>query len=77
MDRIGWEKAEELKKKAEYSEKLWQYICPSLRNRDEAWVNPGKDPLLSGLGCRKVLVYVADLRRRIFSRIEGGIIRRC
>ncbi|KAG6408903.1 hypothetical protein SASPL_131929 [Salvia splendens] len=26
----------------------------------EGWVNPGKDPKISGLGCGKVLVYVAE-----------------
>ncbi|KAG6408905.1 hypothetical protein SASPL_131931 [Salvia splendens] len=58
-DPIGCETAEEFKKRAEYSKRLWKYVCPSLRDRDEEWVNPGKDPNISGLGCGKVLVYVA------------------
>ena len=58
-DPIGCETAEEFKKRAEFSKKLWHFICPSMKDRDEGWVNPGKDPKISGLGCGKVLVYVA------------------
>ncbi|KAG6408902.1 hypothetical protein SASPL_131928 [Salvia splendens] len=43
------EAAEEFKKRAEFSKKLWGFV----------WVNPGKDPNISGLGCGKVLVYDA------------------
>ncbi|XP_047977989.1 probable carboxylesterase 2 [Salvia hispanica] len=43
-----------------FCEKLWRFVCPSLRDTDEGWVNPGKDPKLSGLGCGKVLVYIAE-----------------
>ncbi|XP_047983658.1 probable carboxylesterase 2 [Salvia hispanica] len=60
MDLIGSETTEESKRWREFFEKLWGFVCPSLRDRDEGWVNPAKDPKLSGLGCRKVLVYVAE-----------------
>ncbi|XP_042006335.1 probable carboxylesterase 2 [Salvia splendens] len=61
VDPIGSETAEELKlkKRTEFFQNLWGFVCPSLRDRDEGWVNPGKDPKISGLGCAKVLVYVA------------------
>ncbi|KAL1534659.1 putative carboxylesterase 2 [Salvia divinorum] len=59
VDPIEGETTEEFKGWREFCEKLWRYVWPSLRDTDEGWVNPGKDPKLSGLGCRKVLVYVA------------------
>ncbi|KAL1534667.1 putative carboxylesterase 2 [Salvia divinorum] len=58
-DPIGCETAEEFKKWTEFCENLWGFVCPSMKDRDEGWVNPGKDPKISGLGCGKVLVYVA------------------
>ncbi|XP_047978681.1 probable carboxylesterase 2 [Salvia hispanica] len=60
VDPIGRETAEEFKKWLDFSEKLWGFVCPSLRDRDEGWVNPGKDPKISGLGCGRVLVYAAE-----------------
>ncbi|XP_047983598.1 probable carboxylesterase 2 [Salvia hispanica] len=60
MDPIGCETAEEHLKWTKFIEKLWGFVCPSMRDRDEGWVNPGKDPRISGLGCGKVLVYVAE-----------------
>ncbi|XP_047973136.1 probable carboxylesterase 2 [Salvia hispanica] len=60
VDPIGSEGAEEFKSWRESFEKLWGFVCPGMRDRDERWVNPGNDPKLSGLGCRKVIVYVAE-----------------
>ncbi|XP_057788485.1 probable carboxylesterase 2 [Salvia miltiorrhiza] len=60
VDPIGSETTEQSKRGREFSERLWRFVWPGLRGSDEAWVNPGKDPKISGLGCGKVLVYVAE-----------------
>ncbi|XP_057787452.1 probable carboxylesterase 7 [Salvia miltiorrhiza] len=59
VDPIGSEMTEQLRSGREFAEKLWRFACPSMSDSDEGWVNPGKDPKISGLGCGKVLVYVA------------------
>ncbi|PIN15289.1 Arylacetamide deacetylase [Handroanthus impetiginosus] len=43
-----------------YNDKLLPYVCPSMSDYDEPWINPAKDEKLSSLGCKKVLVYVAE-----------------
>ncbi|KAI3446014.1 hypothetical protein Pfo_002679 [Paulownia fortunei] len=43
-----------------FTDKLWFYVCPSMSGCDEPWINPAKDQKLSSLGCRRVLVYVAE-----------------
>ncbi|KAL3382859.1 hypothetical protein AABB24_002386 [Solanum stoloniferum] len=40
-------------------EKLWLFVNPNSSGLDDPLINPEKDPKLSGLGCEKVLVYVA------------------
>ncbi|XP_057788484.1 probable carboxylesterase 2 [Salvia miltiorrhiza] len=60
VDPIGSETTEQSKRGREFSERLLRFVWPGLRDCDEAWVNPGKDPKISGLGCGKVLVYVAE-----------------
>ncbi|KAI3834919.1 hypothetical protein MKW98_016032 [Papaver atlanticum] len=44
---------------------IWPNICPSSPGYDDPLVNPCKDPNLSSLGCKRVLVFVAgeDLLR--------------
>ncbi|CAI9269740.1 unnamed protein product [Lactuca saligna] len=41
-------------------EKLWRVMNPSLSSLDDPLINPEKDPNLSKLGCRRVLVSVAE-----------------
>ncbi|XP_076925535.1 putative carboxylesterase 4, mitochondrial [Bidens hawaiensis] len=40
---------------------LWKLACPGTSGADDPWINPDKDPKVSGLGCSRVLVYVAEL----------------
>ncbi|KAL1534671.1 putative carboxylesterase 2 [Salvia divinorum] len=60
VDPIGSETTEPFRSGKEFGEKLLRFACPSFTSSDEGWVNPGKDPKISGLGCGKVLVYVAE-----------------
>ncbi|XP_051145942.1 tuliposide A-converting enzyme 2, chloroplastic-like [Andrographis paniculata] len=47
-----------------FVDKLWFYACPGLTGLDEAWVSPSADlKVLSGLKCRRVLVYTAGKDR--------------
>ncbi|KAL3838809.1 hypothetical protein ACJIZ3_023400 [Penstemon smallii] len=39
---------------------LWLYACPGSTGRDDPWANPGMDPRLSSIGCRKVLYYIGE-----------------
>ncbi|KAL5706015.1 hypothetical protein ACHQM5_024232 [Ranunculus cassubicifolius] len=43
-----------------FAGKLWNVVCPSATGLDDPFVNPVKDPNLSRLGCKKVLVCVAE-----------------
>ncbi|KAL3814211.1 hypothetical protein ACJIZ3_015479 [Penstemon smallii] len=56
---IGNEETHEVITKS-YTDKLWRYVSPSANGCDEPWINPGMDPDLSSLGCKRVLVYVAE-----------------
>ncbi|PIN01880.1 Arylacetamide deacetylase [Handroanthus impetiginosus] len=57
---IANEETHELMSK-EYVDRLWQYTCPgTTEGCDDPRINPGKDQKLSGLGCKKLLVYVAE-----------------
>lgn len=58
-DPIGNETAEHLKSWKELTDKLWRCACSNFSDYDEAWINPGKDPKIASLGCRRVLVHVA------------------
>ncbi|PIA46442.1 hypothetical protein AQUCO_01500171v1 [Aquilegia coerulea] len=40
--------------------KLWSVVCPSSTGSDDPFINPTKDPNLSRLGCKRVLVFVAE-----------------
>ncbi|KAL6963979.1 hypothetical protein U1Q18_034984 [Sarracenia purpurea var. burkii] len=55
---IGGER-ENLKRKG-FSDKLWMFVFPSSSGSDDPLFNPGMDPKLSALGCKKVLVCVAE-----------------
>ncbi|PKI39266.1 hypothetical protein CRG98_040322 [Punica granatum] len=40
---------------------IWKFVSPgSVDGVDDPLMNPGKDPKLSGLGCSRVLVWVAE-----------------
>ncbi|CDO97159.1 unnamed protein product [Coffea canephora] len=43
-----------------YVEVLWHYIHPKSAGADDPLVNPVMEPNLSRLGCKRVLVYVAE-----------------
>lgn len=58
VDRIGSESD-----KVEYVEKvhnLWRFSCPTTIGSDDPLINPEKDPNLGKLGCKKVLICVAE-----------------
>ncbi|KAL6963975.1 hypothetical protein U1Q18_034980 [Sarracenia purpurea var. burkii] len=57
-DPIGGER-DDLNGK-EFADKLWKFAFPSSSGSDDPLFNPGMDPKLSGLGCRKVIVFVAE-----------------
>ncbi|XP_045833085.1 probable carboxylesterase 12 [Trifolium pratense] len=39
---------------------LWRFACPTTSGSDDPLINPAKDPNLGSLGCKKVLVCVAE-----------------
>ncbi|KAL5992742.1 hypothetical protein ACLOJK_013661 [Asimina triloba] len=43
-------------------DRIWKFACPSLESLDEAFINPtaATSPSLSKLGCRRVIVCVAE-----------------
>ena len=43
-----------------FIEKLWVYTCPGSSGTDDPFMNPGCDPRISGLGCKRVLIFVAE-----------------
>ncbi|PIN15294.1 Arylacetamide deacetylase [Handroanthus impetiginosus] len=59
-DPIGNEGADHFIFSKNYNDRLLPYVCPSMSDCDEPWINPAKDEKLSSLGCKKVLVYVAE-----------------
>ncbi|KAF8013691.1 hypothetical protein BT93_I1527 [Corymbia citriodora subsp. variegata] len=40
--------------------KFMEMVCPTFGGADDPMINPGADPRLGGLGCEKVLVFVAE-----------------
>ncbi|KAL6963980.1 hypothetical protein U1Q18_034985 [Sarracenia purpurea var. burkii] len=58
MEPIGSER-DDIKGKA-FADKLWKFAFPSSSGSDDPLFNPEMDPRLSGLGCKKVLVCVAE-----------------
>ncbi|KAK7252047.1 hypothetical protein RIF29_35747 [Crotalaria pallida] len=42
------------------AEKLWRFICPGTSGSDDPLLNPAKDPNLGRVGCKRVLVFVAE-----------------
>ncbi|KAI3446012.1 hypothetical protein Pfo_002677 [Paulownia fortunei] len=43
-----------------FESELWHYVCPSTTGCDDPRANPAMDPKLSCLGCKRVLIYVAE-----------------
>ncbi|KAH6818945.1 hypothetical protein C2S51_002548 [Perilla frutescens var. frutescens] len=60
VDPVGSESVEQFKPWKEFADKLWRFVCPTASDCDEPWINPGKDPNISRLVCKKVLIYVAE-----------------
>ncbi|KAL1315641.1 hypothetical protein HN51_042398 [Arachis hypogaea] len=48
--------------KRELVDRLWPFICPSMPESDNLWVNPMAEdaPSLAWLGCRRVFVCIAE-----------------
>ncbi|KAF5183850.1 2-hydroxyisoflavanone dehydratase [Thalictrum thalictroides] len=42
------------------AKKLWTFVCPLTTGMDDPLINPVKDPHFSRLGCKRVLVCVAE-----------------
>ncbi|XP_050212022.1 probable carboxylesterase 12 [Mercurialis annua] len=40
--------------------KIWYFACPETSGCDDPLINPGADPKLESLGCKKVIVFVAE-----------------
>ncbi|XP_054787363.1 probable carboxylesterase 12 [Prosopis cineraria] len=38
----------------------WRFVCPTTEGSDDPLINPAKDPNLGCLGCRKILVCLAE-----------------
>ncbi|XP_045833088.1 probable carboxylesterase 12 [Trifolium pratense] len=58
VDAIGSESD-----RAEFVEKihnLWRFTCPNTSGSDDPLINPAKDPNLGSLGCKRVLICVAE-----------------
>ncbi|CAL5377327.1 unnamed protein product [Camellia sinensis] len=57
-DLIGGEEANLAGKSV--ADKFWVFVNPTTSGSDDPLFNPAKDPKLSSLGCKKVLVCVAE-----------------
>ncbi|KAL8155005.1 putative carboxylesterase 7 [Apium graveolens] len=44
----------------DYINNLWVYTSPGSNGLDDPLINPGSDPRLSSLECKKVLIFVAE-----------------
>lgn len=42
------------------SDKLWGFACPGSSGCDDPRIDPGSDPDVGKIGCKRVLVYVAE-----------------
>ncbi|XP_073146604.1 2-hydroxyisoflavanone dehydratase-like [Henckelia pumila] len=51
---------EETNNTKDYVDKLWHYACPSTKGCDDPMINPATDPRLLSMGCKRLLVYVAE-----------------
>ncbi|XP_054787345.1 probable carboxylesterase 12 [Prosopis cineraria] len=43
-----------------FADNLWRFVCPRTEGSDDPIMNPAKDPKVGSLGCRKILVCVAE-----------------
>merc|ERR1712183_819716 len=57
-EAIGGE-ATEAEKKV-HIDRLWRFTFPATSGSDDPYINPAKDPKLGSLGCRRVLVCIAE-----------------
>ncbi|CAI9764391.1 unnamed protein product [Fraxinus pennsylvanica] len=58
-DPIGNENSGSVVPKS-YVDNLWVFSCPNTTGLDDPLINPSMDLNLSKLGCKKVLIYVAE-----------------
>ncbi|KAL7118931.1 hypothetical protein ACP275_02G031900 [Erythranthe tilingii] len=60
-DPVGVEASEEMVMWKKFVDNLWVFVHPKeFPGHDDPCINPAKDPRVSGLGCSRVLVYVAE-----------------
>ncbi|XP_019449476.1 PREDICTED: probable carboxylesterase 12 isoform X2 [Lupinus angustifolius] len=57
VDRIGSESGKEFAPKVDM---LWRFASPKSSGSDDPLINPDKDPNLVKLGCKRMLVFVAE-----------------
>ncbi|KAE9607269.1 putative carboxylesterase [Lupinus albus] len=57
VDRIGSESSHEFAPKVDM---LWRFASPKTSGSDDPLINPDKDPNLVKLGCKRVLLFVAE-----------------
>ncbi|XP_054786256.1 probable carboxylesterase 12 [Prosopis cineraria] len=43
-----------------FLDNLWRFACPTTEGSDDTMLNPAKDPKVGSLGCRKIMVCVAE-----------------
>ena len=43
----------------DFLDRLWSFVKPSTIGLDDPWIDPSKDPSLSSLGCKRVMIFVA------------------
>lgn len=48
------------KKEGDDVDECWRFVCPTTSGLDDPRMNPGVDPRLGRLGCRKVLICAAE-----------------
>lgn len=59
VERVGSE-ATEKSEHLSLADNLWRFVCPTSSGSDDPFLNPGKDKNLVRLGCKRVLVCVAE-----------------
>ncbi|KEH22636.1 putative carboxylesterase [Medicago truncatula] len=59
VERVGSE-AEKPEQYLSFVDNLWRFVCPTSSGPDDMLLNPGKDKNLGRLGCKSVLVCVAE-----------------
>ncbi|XP_028777068.1 probable carboxylesterase 12 [Neltuma alba] len=58
VEPIGSEKTRA--RERSIGDNIWRFACPTTEGSDDPMINPAKDPNVGRLGCRKILVCVAE-----------------